>query len=209
MPIGVADFRQIATAFMSQHLQIIGIFSYMLNSYLTCVLHIDLLDDPMEDTSSIFDLQAGHSSSTAAMRYGRTTYESQFMDRNMLRAFQMASRQWQQLLGLTLVRFPIDCWYPSNSLQKHAKESGSMEAKSPARQVVADTVDVEEGFVYTDRCRPVELISSHPQAKNIRTICLVPNPRANISNSPPDLKFFIQAQRGMYQSLDYPAPEWP
>lgn len=76
MPIGVADCRQIATACMSQHLQ-----------------RQDLLDIPDEDSSSIYDLQAGHSRTTAAMRYGRTTFESQFMDRNVPKAFQTASRE--------------------------------------------------------------------------------------------------------------------
>jgi hypothetical protein len=199
---------------MSQHLQRSS--NSIINISTSSNSIIELLDDPSEDSSSIFDLQAGHSSSTAAMRYGRTTFESQFMDRNLLKAFQAASLQWQNLLSVGPVlrdsisyMFLLHC-QPSPPKPKTAASVPSQSAtqnSSATTEPVTQSSSPEsctdiEAMVYTDRARPVELVTLEPSAKRIRTVCIVPSLTAKMSSDPPDLKYFRQAQQGLSSSSD-------
>ena len=97
--LNLNQYRQVAIALMEMH--IIGSTQGGGSG--------DHLDDNYEDdnagnnetaTDDITDLQAGHSTLMRASHYGRSQYDSRFIDRRTLQDFYIVSAKWQRLLSV-------------------------------------------------------------------------------------------------------------
>jgi hypothetical protein len=77
--LGYRDYRQVATAFMEQHIK------FNSNS-----------EDAI--TNNVLDLQAGHSSAIATTRYAVSTTDLRTVTRDMLYLYRMASKAWYTLM---------------------------------------------------------------------------------------------------------------
>jgi len=77
-PLGIREYRQVATAFMEQHLRY-------------------KVDDGQEE-ENIFNLQAGHGGRTTNLRYAVATGDSRIITRSAMHQFFIASGKWSALL---------------------------------------------------------------------------------------------------------------
>ena len=78
--LGFQDYRQVATAFMEQHLKY---KSYELQKI----------------WDAIYDLQAGHSSKTAGNSYAVGTKDHRSVSRDAMHRFYLVSKRWHELLS--------------------------------------------------------------------------------------------------------------
>ena len=77
--LGFQEYRQVATAFMEQHLKYKG-------NYLE------------KDQDSTWDLQAGHSSKTAGIAYARAYNDHRMVSRDAMHQFYLISNDWNDLI---------------------------------------------------------------------------------------------------------------
>ena len=91
-PLGIAEYRQVATAFMEQHLRY-------------------RVDPDATDEHSIFNLQAGHTDVTTGARYAVASGDSRTISRDDLHKYHLASERWQQLLRESEGSIP---WFSHN-----------------------------------------------------------------------------------------------
>ena len=80
--MGFQEYRQVATAFMSKHLK---------------------QHDMDEEGDDVLDMQAGHSTHTASLRYAVSTSDADELPSDLLYAYLKASESWQALFGFDKV----------------------------------------------------------------------------------------------------------
>jgi superfamily II DNA/RNA helicase len=92
IPLGIADYRHVAIAFIDKHVR----------RQPDETEHSGDGDGNGngEAQDDIIDIQAGHSSATAAMYYARSNLDHRWLSRNAMQMFYRCSRKWQSMLSL-------------------------------------------------------------------------------------------------------------